>query len=60
MKNAVAIAILSAAALPMFAQTAAPAFKTPRASQRQVLMQTVGLTDVTLTYSRPGVKNRAV
>ena len=61
MKNAFAIAMLSAAtALPMFAQTAAPAFKTPRASPRQVLMQTVGLTDVTLTYSRPGVKNRAV
>ena len=61
MKNAFAIAILSAvAALPLIAQQPAPAFKTPRVSPKQVLTQTVGLSDVTITYSRPGVKNRPV
>lgn len=61
MKNAFAIAILGAAtALPLFAQQQPPAFKTPRVSPKQVLTQTVGLTDVTITYSRPGVKNRLV
>lgn len=61
MRNALAVAFLSAAtALPMLAQQAGPAFKTPRVSPRQVLTQTVGLTDVTITYSRPAVKNRPI
>ena len=61
MKNAVAIALLSAVAvLPLAAQQPAPAFKTPRVSPKQVLTQTVGLTDVTITYSRPAVKNRPI
>ena len=60
MRNALAVAFLSAAtALPMLAQQG-PAFKTPRVSPRQVLTQTVGLTDVTITYSRPAVKNRPI
>ena len=61
MRNVFAIAMLSAAtALPLFAQQPPPAFKMPRVSPKQVLTQTVGLTDVTITYSRPGVKNRPV
>lgn len=32
----------------------------PRVSQKATVMQRVGLTDVTITYSRPGVKGRAI
>lgn len=34
--------------------------KTPRTSPSATLMQTVGLTDITIKYSRPGVKGRAI
>ena len=34
--------------------------KLPRPSQKAQVMQTVGLTDVTITYSRPGVKERVI
>ncbi len=34
--------------------------KLPRPSQKAQLMQTVGLTDVTIVYSRPGVKGRVI
>ena len=34
--------------------------KLPRPSQKAQVMQTVGLTDVTITYSRPGVKDRVI
>ena len=53
-------ALALTAALPIAAQQAAPQLKLPRASQKQVLTQTVGLTDVTITYSRPGVKGRQI
>jgi hypothetical protein len=45
-------------ALPAVAQ--APQLKVPRPSQKSVLTQTVGLTDITITYSRPGVKGRKI
>jgi hypothetical protein len=32
----------------------------PRPSQKATVMQTVGVTDVTITYSRPGVKGRKI
>jgi len=32
----------------------------PRPSQSASVMQTVGITDVTITYSRPGVKKRTI
>jgi len=32
----------------------------PRPSQKASVMQTIGLTDVTITYSRPGVKGRVI
>jgi hypothetical protein len=32
----------------------------PRVSQKAQVMQTVGLTDVTINYSRPGVKGRTI
>jgi hypothetical protein len=49
--------ILAAAALaaPALAQ-----FETPQPSPKATLSQRVGLTDVTLTYSRPSVKGRAI
>ncbi|MDM7914857.1 MAG: DUF2911 domain-containing protein [Candidatus Eisenbacteria bacterium] len=34
--------------------------KLPRPSPKAQVMQTVGLTDVTITYSRPGVKGRVI
>lgn len=34
--------------------------RTPRSSPSATLTQTVGLTDVTIKYSRPGVKGRAI
>jgi hypothetical protein len=41
-----------------FAQ--APAVRLPRPSQKASVMQTIGVTDVTITYSRPGVKGRKI
>jgi hypothetical protein len=34
--------------------------RTPRPSQKASVMQTVGVTDMTITYSRPGVKGRTI
>lgn len=45
-------------ALDSTAQT--PALKLPRPSQKASVMQTVGVTDVTITYSRPAVKGRKI
>lgn len=50
--------LLAAAALPVAAQQ--PQLKTPRPSQRQSVTQTVGITDITVVYSRPGVKGRQI
>ena len=38
----------------------APAIRAPRPSQKASVMQTIGVTDVTITYSRPGVKGRKI
>ena len=35
-----------------------PAVRLPRASQKATIMQTIGVTDVTVIYSRPAVKGR--
>jgi hypothetical protein len=34
--------------------------RAPRPSQKASVMQTVGVTDITITYSRPGVKGRTI
>ena len=34
--------------------------RTPRPSQKASVMQTIGVTDITITYSRPGVKGRTI
>ncbi|MBD0369710.1 MAG: DUF2911 domain-containing protein [Pyrinomonadaceae bacterium] len=38
----------------------APSVRLPRPSQKATVMQTVGVTDITITYSRPGVKGRKI
>ena len=43
-----------------FAFAQAPAVRLPRPSQKSTVMQTIGVTDVTITYSRPGVKGRRI
>ena len=39
---------------------AQPAFTVPRASPKASVSQTIGITDVAITYHRPGVKNRTI
>jgi hypothetical protein len=39
---------------------AAAQVRLPRPSQKASVMQTIGVTDVTITYSRPGVKGRRI
>jgi hypothetical protein len=51
---------LAAAALLALASVAAAQLRTPRPSQKASVMQTVGVTDITITYSRPGVKGRTI
>lgn len=50
--------LLCGVATSVSAQT--PAVRTPRPSQKASVMQTIGVTDVTITYSRPGVKGRKI
>lgn len=53
--------LMFAAALPVFAQqSTAPQLNLPRPSPAATLKQTVGLTDITITYSRPAVKGRKI
>ena len=53
---------LPAVAAALLALTAAAnaQVRTPRPSQKASVMQTVGVTDLTITYSRPGVKGRKI
>jgi hypothetical protein len=43
-----------------FAQTPPLAIKPIRPSQKASVMQTIGVTDITITYSRPSVKGRPI
>ncbi len=56
---AFAIALVLTTLLNALAQTP-PAVRLPRPSQKASVMQTIGVTDVTITYSRPGVKARRI
>ncbi|TGE16790.1 DUF2911 domain-containing protein [Hymenobacter elongatus] len=49
-----------ASALFFAAPTAEAQIATPAASPKSTVMQRVGLTDVTITYSRPSAKDRAI
>src|SRR5687767_13004731 len=42
------------------AATAFAQVRTPRPSPKASVMQNVGLTEITIQYSRPGVKGRAI
>lgn len=53
--------LLAVVALTSFtAQIAVAQVRTPRPSQKASVTQTIGVTDVTITYSRPGVKGRKI
>jgi hypothetical protein len=52
--------LLSAAVMMLLVPSAFAQLKLPRVSPKASVMQTVGLTDVTVTYSRPGVKGRTI
>ena len=60
MKSPKRLLPLAAAALFALASFAQAQLRTPRPSQKASVMQTIGVTDVTITYSRPGVKGRAI
>jgi len=60
MKKILLITLSMLFAFSAIAQAPAPAFIYPRPSQHAVLTQTVGVTDITVTYSRPGVKGRKI
>src|SRR5215204_4935636 len=51
------LAVAALLALTAFAQAQ---LRTPRPSQKASVTQTVGVTDLTITYSRPGVKGRKI
>lgn len=54
-----AAALVAAVSLPARAQQP-PALTLPRPSQKGTVEQRVGITDVKIVYSRPGVKNRVI
>jgi hypothetical protein len=54
-KTAISL-LLALVALPLAAQT----LRLPRPSPNATLTQAVGLTDITIKYSRPGVKGRQI
>jgi len=52
--------LVAALFLLCFAGAAFAQIPTPRPSQKASVMQRIGVTDVTITYSRPGVKGRQI
>ncbi len=57
MRKTLITALALIATTSVFAQQQ---IRTPRPSPSSTLTQTVGLTDITIKYSRPGVKGRAI
>src|SRR5438045_9318676 len=55
MRKLLTFSLLILLALPLAAQ-----LRLPRVSPNSTLTQTVGLTDITIKYSRPGVKGRQI
>src|ERR1700736_6316306 len=49
-----------ASAAPLVSAQQPPPVRVPRPSQKASVMQTIGVTDITITYSRPGVKGRTI
>lgn len=52
--------LLSTIVLGLFAICASAQLRLPQASQKAQVMQTVGVTDITITYFRPMVKGRTI
>jgi hypothetical protein len=52
--------LLAVVCVLCFAASALAQITVPRPSQKASVMQTIGVTDVTITYSRPGVKGRQI
>ncbi|MCA1633359.1 MAG: DUF2911 domain-containing protein [Acidobacteria bacterium] len=57
---AVAAALLLLCAAASHEAQAQTTLRLPRPSQKSSVMQTIGVTDVSITYSRPGVKGRKI
>lgn len=55
--HSLAVALLATACAAPLAQAE---LRLPRTSQKQVVSQTIGITDMTVTYHRPGVKGRTI
>jgi hypothetical protein len=56
MRKTIILSVVVLLALPLAAQQ----LRLPRVSPNSTLTQTVGLTDITIKYSRPGVKGRQI
>jgi Protein of unknown function (DUF2911) len=54
------VSIIATVFVLFFAASTFAQVSTPRPSQKASVMQTLGVTDVTITYSRPGVKGRQI
>ena len=54
------ITVFAALFVLCFAVSASAQVVTPRPSQQASVMQRIGATDITITYSRPGVKGRKI
>jgi hypothetical protein len=52
--------LLAAIVISFAVSSASAQLQTPRPSPKATVMQTIGITDVTITYCRPGVKNRQI
>ena len=59
MRKLILMGLAVLAAVPLAAQQT-PQLRTPRPSPKASVMQTIGLTEMTITYSRPGVKGRQI
>lgn len=46
--------------VPLSAFAQLPALRFPEASQKASVSQRIGLTDISITYNRPGVNNRKI
>jgi len=55
MRKSLLVVLAALLTVPVFAQ-----FQGPAPSPHATVMQRVGITDVTITYSRPGVKGRVI
>ncbi len=57
---ALALSLFVLCASPQHASAQNQTLRLPRPSQKASIMQTVGVTDIRITYSRPGVKGRRI